>query len=117
MLKGILFVAFIVAAPAFAAELRDPTRPPAARRAAPRASGSAELPVLRSIVVSPHRRVAQIGGRRVVPGDRILGGRVARIERTAVYITKGDKELILRLAEAVATRSVDTRSVDTEDGR
>jgi MSHA biogenesis protein MshK len=77
----------VLAVPLAAMDLADPTRPPDSLRAvAPPASEEPGALRLRSILVSPERRVAVISGRRVQVGDRIGGADVVSISSTTVQL-------------------------------
>jgi hypothetical protein len=82
-----VLLAALLAVAGHAAELVDPTQPPAFRPSAPGAGeGEARPNRLTSIFVSPTRRVAVIDGSRVRVGDRIAESRVVAIELTAVRL-------------------------------
>lgn len=77
-------------------KLADPTRPATepALAAAPVATTG---PVLQSILISPTRRRAVIGGRTYKLGDKINGAVVADIQSYEVTLRQGQRETRLRL--------------------
>jgi len=80
----------------------NPMRPP--RLSTPRADVEVEKAPpretwrLQSTLVAPGRRSAVINDRVVVPGERILGARVVRIERDRVTLKRRDRVFHIRLA-------------------
>ena len=105
------FAVALVAAPATAAELADPTRPPffAARGAAMPGVPRAERLVLSSVLISPGRRVAVINGRRVRVGSRVDGATVVAIDRRYVRLERSGTpvELFLKTPSIKTKRSPD----------
>jgi MSHA biogenesis protein MshK len=87
----------LLAAPLRAAELVDPTRPPASHSGAAEPA-PAEGWQLTSILVSPERRVAVIDGRRLRVGDRLGDAEVVEIRLTGVRLrnARGVLELPLQ---------------------
>ncbi len=80
--------------------LVDPTRPPETR--APVAAqdadeGSIASKRVQMILVSPTRRMAVIGGVRVVPGDEVLGAVVTSISPDHVVLRGAEGEIRLPL--------------------
>lgn len=91
-----LLAPLLLAAPAAAAPFADPTRPPGAvEEAGP--EGQPTGPRLESVLISPHRTLAVIGGKEVRVGERFGEGRVVRITPTEVAIRRGGETQVLRL--------------------
>lgn len=83
---------------AVAAPFADPTQPPGAISGdAEAGSSSAEGPRLQSILISPHRRVAVIGGQTVPLGGMYGGARVVRITESEVVLQTGQERQSLKL--------------------
>lgn len=85
------------AASASAERLLDPTRPPLAPSAMTSPQTSSTGPLLQSILVSPHRKVAVINGEMVVVGGMVGGAQVAGITETEVILKSGKETQVLRL--------------------
>jgi hypothetical protein len=74
--------------------VRDPMQPPAAARAALPAAAQAatqaapaELPTVRHLLLAGGRRQWVLeGGRRLAEGERVVEGRIERIDDSAVYL-------------------------------
>ena len=83
------------------AELSDPTRPARSpkRLSAPTQKAEAEL-TLHSVMLSEHRRVAVINGRRVQLGDRAFGADVVEIGLSGVRLRREDGDFLLTLTAA-----------------
>ena len=80
------------------AELTDPTRPVRSSRQPSYATEMAEAALtLSSVMLSKHRSVAVINGRRVEPGDRAFGARVVDISLSGVRLRGADGEILLTL--------------------
>jgi len=73
--------------------LEDPTRPPAKPTAA-HAKVQRAMPQLKSILVSPQRRIAVIDDRVLAEGERTAGYELVRIDSRAVVVRLGGGELI-----------------------
>ncbi|SDI39462.1 MSHA biogenesis protein MshK [Ferrimonas sediminum] len=71
--------------------LRDPTQPPAWAAPSQAAAPVSNSGKLQSIVVSDTKRVAIIGGKSYGRGGQVLGSRITRIERDAVWLADGRK--------------------------
>lgn len=81
-----------------AADLPDPTRPPAALGAAREDGQDAPAALeLQSVLISPQRRVAIVSGREVRVGDRIGDARVVRIAENELVLRNGQDMQVLKL--------------------
>jgi len=92
------------AAAVLAAELPDPTRPPPELSAAQGAAPAATGPVLQSVLISPTRKSAIIGGQTVGIGDRYGDAQVVGIGEGEVVLKSGNKLRTLRLFPEVEKR-------------
>lgn len=101
-----------VVAVAPAANLPDPTQPPAALVAA--GSGNdgdvAQQPVLQSVMISPARRLAIISGQTVPLGGLYQGARLVRVSETEVVLRAGNETQTLRLFPELVKHSVPAAS-------
>ncbi|HVL76238.1 MAG TPA: MSHA biogenesis protein MshK [Noviherbaspirillum sp.] len=89
--------------------LPDPTRLPSALGQG-RVENAVAAPVadalaLQSILISPQRRLAVIGGRTVAVGDAVGNARVLRIQETEVVLREGSETRILRMYPEVEKKS------------
>lgn len=73
--------------------LEDPTRPPV-KPTAKATKVKRAMPQLRSILVSPLRRIAVIDDRVLAEGGRTAGYELVRIDSQAVVLRLGGGELI-----------------------
>lgn len=109
-LRALAAAALMVhAATGLAAELPDPTRPPpelsAARGDAHGASPVVDTgPVLQSVLISPTRKSAIIGGRTLGIGERYGDAQVVSIGESEVVLKSGKKLRTLRLFPEVEKR-------------
>ena len=88
----------LLALPAAATPLRDPTQPPAAHRpATKKAARKAPRWVLSSTLVSGQRRTAVINDRVVGVGERINGARVVEIQPAKVRLRRQGRDITLVL--------------------
>ncbi len=102
-----LFLLLIgIAGPLLAADLHDPTRPPAAlREAQPATRGAqpakkASRPMqVSQIQLSPRGHTAVINGKRLGVGGRIGNARVVRIEPGRVLMRRGGRRIELPLVK------------------
>jgi hypothetical protein len=110
-----LLLALCVAATTSAAELRDPTQPPAAPVAAaekqtPAAIRRAPSAALRLDAISIRRdggseqRSAVINGQRLREGEQIGGADVARITADHVQLIRNGRRIDLRLSPTLSLR-------------
>ena len=76
--------------------LRDPTRPPGVSLTTSKKNVSGRL-VLNAIIHSKTRNFAIINGKRLEVGDMILGSKLLKIEKTAVYLDAMDGEIKLSI--------------------
>jgi hypothetical protein len=106
-MRRLLAFAAVLALPALADTLTDPTRPPADWRPKSTQNPSAgAAPKLTSILVSRARRVATIDGVTVKEGESANGITVVRIEKTWVDARVGDRPVRLVLGDANVTKEV-----------
>lgn len=89
--------------------LPDPTQPPAGLVADPGAAPAAVAnaatgPVLQSVLISPERKSAIIGGKTVGVGDRYGDAQVVGIGEGEVVLKSGNKLRTLRLFPEVTKR-------------
>ncbi|MGI9285361.1 MAG: hypothetical protein ACR2P1_08225 [Pseudomonadales bacterium] len=96
---------FLLASTQASQVLYDPTQPPGKNVLA--ATQSQHRLRLESVLVSKHRKVAMINGRRYKEGDRIGAGKVISIQRGGVKIAMPDKTLSLRLRHVVVKRKTE----------
>ena len=86
----IVLAAFLLATPACAQGLSDPTRPPTAPLAATDAGADTAASQLQSVLISPDRRLAVINGKTVALGDRVGDATLTQINETGVVLKRGD---------------------------
>jgi MSHA biogenesis protein MshK len=81
--------------------MTDPTRPPrsaAAAQAGAEAAGEApSAPVLQSVMITPTRRSAIIGGERVELGGRYGEAQVVKITESEVVLRSGGRTEVLKM--------------------
>jgi MSHA biogenesis protein MshK len=98
----------LVSHAAAADNLPDPTRPPAiagpAHSGSGAAPGAAAAPVLQSIMISPHRRMAIISGETVKLGEKFGDAQVVKITETEVVLRTGKELQTLKLYPALEKR-------------
>lgn len=97
---GLLLLCLLMFSQAITAEnpLRDPTRPysdPNRKTGEPEVS-QVDL-ILRSVLISPYRRVAIINSSRVVEGDWVEDAQVTQIEKGRVRLIRQGKPITLTL--------------------
>jgi len=100
----------LLASPASAQELSDPTRPPASLN--PAAAGEAaatSAPVLQSVKISPGKRSAIISGREVKLNGKFGHARVVRITETEVVLRNGKNVQKLKLFPDVDVHKMKAR--------
>ena len=89
---------------AVAADLADPTRPPAGYQVAPDgAPARQELPRVSAIRIGRGSRVAIIDGTPVAVGDSVTGYRVLAIETDGVKLLHNGAELTVSLRPRIKT--------------
>jgi len=104
---AILIAAWLACAQVHAAPFADPTQPPGASAGVPDpAKGSPEGPRLQSVLISPNRRVAVIGGQTVPLGGLYGASRVVRITEGEVVLQTGQERQTLKLFSDVEKRIV-----------
>jgi len=105
--RAIVSLLSVLALPATASDLSDPTRPPSNWQAKP-SDGVAATPragpKLTSILVSPTRRVAVIDGVSMQEGQSTNGITVVHIGKTWVDARVSDSPLRLSLSDANVTK-------------
>ncbi|HKQ30046.1 MAG TPA: MSHA biogenesis protein MshK [Burkholderiales bacterium] len=96
-----------IAGSAAANSYTDPTRPPMEAASASRGGTVAPSepigPVLQSTMVSPYRKSAVISGKKVKIGDSYEGSVIVDIAPYEVRMTRGGREISLRLAPKLTT--------------
>lgn len=101
----ILILAGLACSGAHAAPFADPTQPPGAiPGGADSATGAVEGPRLQSVLISPNRRVAVIGGQTVSLGGMYGEARVVRITEGEVVLQTGQERQTLKLFSDVEKR-------------
>lgn len=94
LIAAFALVAVVMAGRAFAAELRDPMRPPGAPASArPAPASTLKL----EGVIAGEQRVAIINGRLVRAGDSVAGARILEILAHGVRYQRAGKVLTLML--------------------
>lgn len=103
--RAIFVAAWIACSVAQAAPFADPTQPPGAMPSgrSPE-SGAAEGPRLQSVLISPNRRIAVIGGQTVPLGGMYGESRVVRITEGEVVLQAGQERKTLKLLSDVEKR-------------
>lgn len=90
-----------------AAPFADPTQPPnAIPSGSDVAKGAPEGPRLQSVLISPSRRIAVIGGQTVPLGGMYGTSKVVRISEGEVVLQDGQERQTLRLFTDVDKRAV-----------
>ena len=98
-LSLLLAAGSLLAVPAHAQSLADPTRPP---NVAPAGAGNAQPAAgssqrLESILISPNRKLAVIDGRTVTLGSKVDEATVVQIAETRVTLRQGAELKMLEL--------------------
>lgn len=100
-----LMLATLACTQALAAPFADPTQPPGAvSGGAESAAGATDGPRLQSVLISPNRRVAVIGGQTVPLGGMYGEARVVRITEGEVVLQTGQERQTLKLFSEVEKR-------------
>ena len=85
--SAVLCAALLAAAQAMAQDLADPTRPPSMNAAQPGGGEPVSSdPMLQSVLISPTRREAIIGGQVVTVGTRVGDAQVVQILEYSVVL-------------------------------
>jgi MSHA biogenesis protein MshK len=101
----LLLLASLSASRAVAAPFADPTQPPGATGGGADAGpGMVEGPRLQSVLISPNRRVAVIGGQAVSLGGMYGDARVVRITESEVVLQTGQERRSLKLYPEIEKR-------------
>ncbi len=106
-MRALLSLLTVLALPAVADVLNDPTRPPANWQPQPargRRAAAAQAPQLTSILVSHSRRVAVIDGVALSEGQSANGLTVVHIDKGWVDARVRDTSIRLSLADANVTK-------------
>lgn len=102
---AMLVVAWLACTAAQAAPFADPTQPPGAvPEGLDAEKGAPEGPRLQSVLISPNRRVAVIGGQTVPLGGMYGQSRVVRIAEGEVVLQTGQERQTLKLFSDVEKR-------------
>ncbi|MES2538385.1 MAG: MSHA biogenesis protein MshK [Pseudomonadota bacterium] len=98
-LLGSVLLMSAIAAPAQAQTLPDPTRPPMAQGFLQDANAQASpaAPVLQSVFMSSHKKVAIISGQAVNVGEKFGDSRVVKITESEVILRNGPTVQTLKL--------------------
>lgn len=95
---GLAACCLLLAARAGAADLPDPTRPPAAAAVVEGVAAAIEQqPVLQSVIISPTRRVAIISGQTVALGAMYRGARLVKVSEGEAVLRDGKEIQTLKL--------------------
>lgn len=101
----VLLLAALSGSQAVAAPFADPTQPPGATGGAAGARpGEMDGPRLQSVLISPNRRVAVIGGQSVSLGGMYGEARVVRITESEVVLQTGQERRSLKLYPEIEKR-------------
>lgn len=106
MKAGAIFVvAWLACTAVQAAPFADPTQPPGATPdGRDPENGATEAPRLQSVLISPNRRIAVIGGQTVPLGGMYGESRVVRITEGEVVLQVGQERQTLKLLSDVEKR-------------
>lgn len=103
--ETLLLISALSAAQALAAPFADPTQPPGAvGGGADAGSAVVDGPRLQSVLISPNRRVAVIGGQAVSLGGMYGEARVVRITESEVVLQTGQERRSLKLYPEIEKR-------------
>lgn len=105
VLTPLAYLVLAVAPAVAAAELADPTRPPAAIGSTSRAADVGG-PVLQSVLIAPGRREAMINGQTVKVGHTIGDARVEKIAESEVVLRNGKDLQVLKLFPSIEKKPV-----------
>ncbi|MGZ3159118.1 MAG: MSHA biogenesis protein MshK [Burkholderiaceae bacterium] len=110
-----LFLMLMVVNLAYAEQFADPTRPPDTMGSGQTANPNVEsAPVLQSVLISPHRRLAIINGKAVKLGEKFGKSKLVSITETEVVLQSGKDLQTLKLFPGVQKRltseAVDNRA-------
>jgi MSHA biogenesis protein MshK len=100
----VLLLTMVLAGPAGAQGLVDPTRPPGGLADAPDMIGAGG-PVLQSVMLSPSRKVAVISGEMVALGGRYGASRLVKLTESEAVLKNGTEITVLRLHPLVDKRA------------
>jgi MSHA biogenesis protein MshK len=89
--------------------LSDPTRPPGASASGDQGEEHAAAPVLRSILISPGRKMAVIGNDLVRLGGQVGDATLVKIGETEVTLRRGTEFVTLKMYPEVEKTPVSTR--------
>ncbi|MGZ3253638.1 MAG: MSHA biogenesis protein MshK [Burkholderiaceae bacterium] len=110
-----LFLMLMGVTLACAEQFADPTRPPDTMGSGQTANPNVEsAPVLQSVLISPHRRLAIINGKAVKLGEKFGKSKLVSITETEVVLQSGKDLQTLKLFPGVQKRltseAVDNRA-------
>lgn len=111
-MAAVCLLASILGRLAHAAEMTDPTRPPASLGSEASRFGEAPSgePELQSVLISPLRRIAVISGQTVALGEKFGEARVVKITETEVVLRNGHDVQVLKMFPNVEKRRKPVRS-------
>lgn len=95
---------------ALAQSMNDPTRPPASVLT-PGVEASRAAPVVQTVIITPHSRVAIIDGERVEVGGRYRDAQVVRISEDEVVLRLDGMTQVLRMYPDVEKKTVRGRDI------
>ena len=98
---GFVIIA-LLAPPALAQPLADPTRPP--DFTAPGTATAPSGPRLHSVLISPGRRLAVVDGETVAVGGKVGDATVVQISETEVVLKRGDETERLTMFSGIEKR-------------
>lgn len=104
--KMMLLLAALTANAAAAEALSDPMRPPVVVAPQADVSSTPTGPILQSVMISPQRRAAIIGGQTVTIGGKFGNARVIKISESEVVLESDGKLQTLSLFPGVEKRQV-----------
>ena len=104
--KMMLLLAALTANAACAETLSDPMRPPVVVAPQADVNSAPTGPILQSVMISPQRRAAIIGGQTVTIGGKFGNARVIKISESEVVLESDGKLQTLSLFPGVEKRQV-----------
>lgn len=111
-----VLLAMLIAGPAVAQGLVDPTQPPGGLADSQGMSGGGG-PVLQSVMLSPSRKVAVISGEVVALGGRYGGSRLVKLTESEAVLKSGTEITVLRLHPRVEKRAAASSSGKSGSGK
>jgi len=96
----------LMALPASAQGLADPTRPPGGVAEAAGSSATVSMgPVLQSVMLSQGRKIAVISGEMVALGGRYGAAKLVKLTETEAVLKNGEEVTVLRMYPQVDKRA------------